>query len=75
MLRNFLCSAVSCFSSFLGTRLFLSRAEIGNESMPKIIMNNTINLLFFKTAISILIISNHNSLRVLFDKIASVYFI
>jgi len=29
----------------------------------------------FKTAISILVISNHNSFRVLFDKIASVYFI
>ena len=36
--------------------------------------NNTITL-FFKTAISILVISNHNSFRVLFDKIASVYFI
>ena len=36
------------------------------------IINNTI---FFKTAISILLISNHNSFRVLFDKIASVYFI
>jgi len=29
----------------------------------------------FLTAISILAISNHNSFRVLFDKIASVYFI
>jgi len=37
-------------------------------------LNNTINL-FFKTAISILVISNHNSFRVFFDKIASVYFI
>jgi len=45
----------------------------GNESVPKIILNSTINLLF-KTAISILAISNRNSFRVLFDKIASVYF-
>ena len=44
---------------------------IGNE---KIIINGTINL-FFLTAISILVISNHNSFRVLFDKIASAYFI
>jgi len=46
----------------------------GDESVPKIIINNTMNLLF-KTAISILVISNHNSYRVLFDKIARVYFI
>ena len=46
---------------------------IGNESVPKIIYD-TINL-YFKTAISILLISNHNSFRVMFDKIASVYFI
>jgi len=31
--------------------------------------------LFFKAAISILLISNHNSCRVLFEEIASVYFI
>ena len=41
--------------------------------MPKIIINNTINI--FLTAISILVISNHKSIRVLFDEIASVYFI
>jgi len=46
----------------------------GDESVPKIIINNTMNLLF-KIAISILVISNHNSYRVLFDKIARVYFI
>jgi len=40
----------------------------------KIILNRTINL-FLKTAISVLLISNHNGFRVLFDKIASVYFI
>ena len=49
-------------------------ASLGNESVPNIIISNTINL-FFKAAISILVISNHNSFRVLFDKIASVYFI
>ena len=44
------------------------------ESVPNIILNNTINL-FFSTAISILLISNRKSLRVLFDKIVSVHFI
>ena len=39
----------------------------------KIIINDTINL--FLTAISILVISNHNSYQVLFDKIASIHFI
>jgi len=39
--------------------------------VPKIIINNTINL-FFLNPISI---SNHNGFRVLFDKIASVYFL
>ena len=33
---------------------------VGNESVPKIIVNDTPNL-FFKTAISILVISNHTS--------------
>jgi len=47
---------------------------IGNERLPKIILSNTRSL-FFSTAISILVISNHNSFRVPFDKIASVYFI
>jgi len=47
---------------------------IGNDSVLKIAINDTINL-FLKTAISILVISKHNSFRVLFDKIASVYFI
>jgi len=43
----------------------------GNESVPKIIIDNTVNLLL-KTAITILLISNRNCFRVLFDKIASV---
>jgi len=47
---------------------------MGNESLPEIIINNRVNL-FRKTAIRILVISSHNSFRVLFDKIASVYFI
>jgi len=50
-------------------------SAVGNENMPKIIINDTINLCFFKTAINILVISNHNSFRVLLDKIASMYFI
>ena len=44
----------------------------GNESVPKITINDTIKF-FSKTAINILVISNHNISRVLFDKIASVY--
>jgi len=40
------------------------------ENYNKWILN-----LFFKTTITILIISNHNSFGVLLDKIASVYFI
>jgi len=43
--------------------------DMGNESVPKILINDKINL-FRKTAIS-----NHNSFRVVFDKIVSVYFI
>jgi len=46
----------------------------GNDIVWKIMINNRIHL-FFETAISILVISNHNSFRVLFDKIASAYFI
>jgi len=51
-----------------------SGISLGNESVPKNTTNDTTNLLF-KTAISILVISSHNRFRVLFDKIASVYFI
>jgi len=40
----------------------------------KITINNTLNL-FFLTATSIFVTSNHKSFRVLFNKIASVYFI
>jgi len=47
------------------------RTGIENESVP---INDTIYL-FFKTAIIILVISSHDSFRVLFDKIASAYFI
>jgi len=44
--------------------------ETGNESVPKFITNNTINV-FFKLQISTLLISDHNhSFRVLFGKIA-----
>jgi len=46
----------------------------GNESVPKIIINNIISLCF-KTTINISLISNHNSFRALLDKIASVYFV
>ena len=43
--------------------------------MPKIIINNTINLFFKLIAISILVITNRNSFRVPSDEIATVYFI
>jgi len=46
----------------------------GNKSVPKIIINDTINF-FLSNSNSILVITNHNSFWVLFDKIASVYFI
>jgi len=55
----------------------MTKAEakrIGNESVPKIIINDTIKFLS-ETATSILVISNYNIFLVLFDKIASVYFI
>ena len=73
------CSHISLYESFdiapniLG--LFkLKWSQIENESVPKILINNTINLIL-KTAICILLISNYDSFRVLSDKIASVYFI
>jgi len=47
--------------------------DIGSKSVPKIIVNNTVSS-FLKTAISILVISNHNGFCVLFDTIASVCF-
>ena len=48
----------------------MNESAVGDESVPKIITNNTINL--FLTAVSILLISNHNTFRVVFDKVASV---
>jgi len=47
---------------------------IGIENMPKNIINDTLNF-FFKTSISVCVISNQNTFRVLFDKIASAHFI
>jgi len=44
-----------------------------NESVPRIIINDKNNISSY-TAISISVISNHNSFRVLFDKIASVHY-
>ena len=59
---------------------FLRRDRLANTSpvisvcLRKCAENYTISL-FLKTAISILVISNRNSLRVLSDKISSEYFI
>jgi len=58
----------------LCARLLFDRFTLRIQSVPKIIINDTDTVLF-KTTIRILIISNHNSFQVLFDKIASVYFI
>ena len=41
--------------------------------MPKLIINGTV--IFYMTATNRLVISNDNSFRMLFDKVASVYFI
>jgi len=44
-----------------------------NERLPKIITNNT-KIHFLNCSQRNLVISNHNCFRLLFDKIASVYF-
>jgi len=51
-------------SSTLTTRL----ASVGNESVPKIIINDTLNFFSKLLAVNILLISDRNSFRVLFDK-------
>jgi len=48
--------------------------QFANETVPKIAINNAIKI-YFLNAVSILVVSNHNSFRVLFDKIASAHFI
>ena len=50
------------------------RPNSERKRVPKIIVNNTLTL-FFETAIDILVISNHNSVRVLFYEIAPVGYI
>jgi len=56
------------------TQSCVETTAIGNDSVPIVITNDTMSL-FFKLHVSSLAISNrHNSFRVLFDKIASVYF-
>jgi len=54
--------------SFISGHIIAKR----DEDVPKTTINNAITL-FFYIAINILLISNHNSYRVLFAKIASVY--
>jgi len=51
-----------------------TEGSIWSESVPKIIINDTINL-FSKTAIIILVISNHNRFWLLFDEIALLPYI
>jgi len=57
--------------SWVCVLLFVASDVIGNESVPKIKTNDAINS-FFKTPVSILPTSKHNTFRVLFDKIVSV---
>jgi len=63
------CPLVSHFSSHLA---YVACAT-GNESVPNVATNNTVKFIF-KTAIGISLISNRDSFRVPFDKIAFVYF-
>jgi len=72
--RHAVISSVSSRESMIDTRALTpttrcSLDSLANETVPKIILNKTMDLLF-STAISILVISNHNSFLVLFDKIA-----
>jgi len=64
-LRQFFSRAVK---SRMQSRTWQRQQVAGNESVPKIIINNTIKLFFLNY-------NRHNSFRVLFDKIASVHFI
>jgi len=67
------CCLVLCITVVTGLwtglnnrRKWIAVSSVGNESVPKIITNNTMYAyLFFKTTISILVISDHNSFRVL----------
>ena len=52
----------------------LRTARIGNKSVPKIILDDTMNF-FRKLQSAFFVISNHNSFRVLFDKSSSIFFI
>ena len=62
-----------CLWSRLGPLMTVGYGyALRNETVSKIITPQSI---YFLTAVSILVISNHNSFRVPFDKIASVYFI
>ena len=58
------------YQQLLGRRYVV--AYTGNASVPKIIINSTIKSLFI-TALGILVISHHNSFRVLFEIINFVY--
>jgi len=46
---------------------------VGNESVPKFIMNDT--LIFLNCDKHLLLILKHKSFRVLFDKVVFVYFL
>ena len=50
------------------------QGSIGDESVPIITINDVVNS-SFKTSVTFLVITNHISFWVLFDKIVSVYFI
>jgi len=67
-IRNAFCGIRGCYGAYVPSLGFANKSHTGNESVPKIIINDTISL-FFRPAINILVISNHNIFRVLFDKI------
>ena len=56
------------------TAVNIIKSKIMTTSADGLTINSTVNLIL-KTVINILVILSHNSFRVLFDKIASVYFI
>jgi len=62
-------------STFSHLHLVCKYTWIGNERMPKISSKWLSKFIFKLQSCSILLISNHDSFRVVFDKIASVYFI
>ena len=71
ILRTPVHSTAVAHHSLVATRCQFAPVLQGTIRVPIIITNDTIKF-FSLTAIGVLVISNHNSVRVPFDKIASV---